>query len=199
MQHLPNKVSYLARTIRRNPAELFRLVRVAWSTFRFRFLHRCVGAGTIVGEATVMTNSSNIDIGNDCLIQDRVYLRAGPNGRITIADRVALNSFVQLFGHGGISIGEDSQLGPNTMATTTGHDYSATDLEQNYSPIKIGRRVWIGANCTILPGVSIDDQAVIGAGAVVNTDIPANCIAVGVPARVIRFFDIDAKVKSTGT
>ena len=136
-----------------------------------------------------MTNTSNLSIGRNCLIQDRVYLRAGVDGRIDIGDRAALNSFVQMYGHGGITVGDDSQIGPNTVITTTGHDYMATHLEQDYSPVVIGERVWIGANCTIVPGVSIGDRAVIGAGAVVTRDIPPRCIAVGVPARVIRYFD----------
>ena len=186
---MPNKHLYLLQTLLKNPAELIRIARVAWSTFRFRFLHRCVGSGTVVGEGTVMTNASNIHIGKDCLIQDRVYLRAGMTGRVEIGDGAALNSFVQVYGHGGITIGDDTQVGPNTVITTTGHDYLATDLQQNYAPINIGRRVWIGANCTILPGVTIADQAVIGAGAVVSRDIPARCVALGVPARVARYFD----------
>jgi acetyltransferase-like isoleucine patch superfamily enzyme len=136
-----------------------------------------------------MTNASNIHIGKGCLIQDRVYLRAGMTGEITIGNGAALNSFVQIYGHGGIEIGDDTQVGPNTVLTTTGHDYLAANLQQNYESIKIGRRVWISANCTILPGVTIGDQAVIGAGAVVSRNIPARCVALGIPARVVRHFN----------
>ena len=198
MDHLPEKTRYLMKTFARNPSEIFRLARVGWSSFRFRHLHRCVGSGTVVGEGTVMTNVSNISIGEGCLIQDRVYLRAGIDGRIEIGDGAALNSFVQMYGHGGITIGHDSQVGPNTVITTTGHDYMATDLLQNYSPVRIGRRVWIGANCTIVPGVTIGDQAVIGAGAVVTRDIPPRCVALGVPARVVRHFDQNEAGKEDG-
>ena len=136
-----------------------------------------------------MINAANIDIGTDCLLKDRVYLRAGIEGRISIDDRAALNSFVQMYGHGGIKIGKDTQIGPNTVITTTTHDYLATALETSFLEISIGERVWIGGNCTILGGVHIGDQAVIGAGAVVTKDIPARSVAVGVPARVIRSFD----------
>ncbi len=199
MEHVPNKARYLLQTAIRNPSELIRLARVAWSSFRFRYLHRCIGVNTVVGEGTVMLNTANICIGDGCFIQDRVYLRAGLDGQIVIGDGVALNSFVQMYGHGGISIGADSQLGPNTVVTTTGHDYLASDLERNFAAIKIGKRVWIGANCTKLPGISIGDRAVIGAGAVVSKDIPARCLAVGVPARVIRFFDEDSVSGSSVT
>jgi acetyltransferase-like isoleucine patch superfamily enzyme len=136
-----------------------------------------------------LINSNNIEIGANCLIKDRVYLRAGIDGHIILGDGAAINSFVQIYGHGGVNIGEQTQIGPNSVVTTTGHDYLSRNLDQDYSAISIGARVWIGANCTILPGVTIGDHAVIGAGAVVTRDIPANCVAVGVPARVIRHFD----------
>lgn len=189
MKHLPHKAQYLLRVAFRNPSELLRIAKVAWTTFHYRWIRRCVGRNTVVGEGTVMVNSANIYIGSDCLLQDRVYLRAGIGGHIVIDDGAALNSFVQMYGHGGIHIGKDSQVGPNTVVTTTGHDYLSSDLDSEYSGISIGERVWIGANCTILGGVHIGDQAVIGAGAVVTKDIPARCVAVGVPARVIRSFD----------
>ena len=53
-------------------------------------------------------------------------------------------------------------------------------------PVRIGNNVWVGANVTILPGVSIGDNAIIAAGAVVTKDIPANMLAAGIPAKVIR-------------
>lgn len=53
-------------------------------------------------------------------------------------------------------------------------------------PVRIGNNVWVGANVTILPGVSIGDNAIIAAGAVVTKDVPANMLAAGIPAKVIR-------------
>ena len=58
-------------------------------------------------------------------------------------------------------------------------------------PIKIGNDVWIGVNVTILPGVTIGENAVVGAGAVVTKDVPDNAVVVGNPARVIRYLDAD--------
>ncbi|MEJ2750776.1 MAG: DapH/DapD/GlmU-related protein, partial [Anaerolineae bacterium] len=80
--------------------------------------------------------------------------------------------------------------------TTTDHNYHNA-LEVRYKPIVIGEGVWIGSNVTILPGVTIGDRAVIGAGAVVNRDIPPRTIAVGVPARVIKTID-DQALPETG-
>jgi acetyltransferase-like isoleucine patch superfamily enzyme len=189
MEYLPDKAQYLLRTVFGNPSELLRIARVAWTSFRFRWIQRCVGKNTVVGEGTVMVNSANIEIGSGCLIKDRVYMRAGIAGSIVIDDGAALNSFVQMYGHGGIKIGKNAQLGPNTVVTTTGHDYLSGSLETEYAGISIGEGVWIGANCTIIGGVHIGDQAVIGAGAVVTKNIPPRCVAVGVPARVVRSFD----------
>lgn len=189
MNHLPQKAQMIVRAAISNPFELFRIARIAWTSFYFRRIRRCVGRNTVVGEGTIMVNSANIDIGSNCLLQDRVYLRAGADGHIVIGDGAALNSFVQMYGHGGIDIGKHAQIGPSCVVTTTGHDYLSNDLETNYSPISIGERAWIGANCTIIGGVHIGDQAVIGAGAVVTRDIPSRCVAVGVPARVVRSMD----------
>src|SRR5690606_18371727 len=116
-------------------------------------------------------------------------IRAGVHGRVEIGDRVAINSFVQIYGHGGVSIGDETQLGPGTIVTTTGHDYADEKLEASFTPIVIGRRVWVGAHVTIIGGVTIGDSAVIGAGAVVIRDIPPHTLAVGVPARVVRRLD----------
>jgi acetyltransferase-like isoleucine patch superfamily enzyme len=199
MRHVPNKFGYLLRTLMHSPLDLVRLVEVALTTFKLRFINRCIGPRSIVGEKTVFINSGNIKLGSGCLIQDRVYIRAGVDGMVEAGDGVAINSFVQIYGHGGVRIGAHTQIGPSTVLTTTGHDYRAQELERNYSPIVIGKRVWIGANVTILPGVSIGDHSVIGAGAVVTRDIPAYSLAVGVPACVVRSLRTDAIEKEAPT
>ena len=61
----------------------------------------------------------------------------------------------------------------------------------NSKPITVGNDVWIGGNCTILPGVTIGNNVIIVAGAVVTKDIPDNCIAAGVPAKVIKQLEND--------
>lgn len=60
------------------------------------------------------------------------------------------------------------------------------------APVVIGRKVWLGAAVTVLPGVTIGDDAVVGAGAVVTKDVPANAIVAGVPARLIRMTGFEA-------
>ena len=85
-------------------------------------------------------------------------------------------------------------IGPNTTITTVGHPISPKGRRNHLaqaSEIRIGNDVWLGANVTVLPGVSIGNNVVIGAGAVVNMDIPDNSLAIGVPARVIREIEND--------
>jgi acetyltransferase-like isoleucine patch superfamily enzyme len=182
-----DKFTYLKRVIRTNPSELLRLCRIGLTTAKYRYIKRCVGKRTIVGVRTEIINSANVHIGDDCLLQDAIYIRAGTEGRITIGNRAAINSFCRFFGHGSIEIGEDTQIGPGCLITTTEHDYDHT-LETLFKPVSIGKRVWIGANVTILPGVEIGDFSVIGAGSVVMKSIRPRCMALGVPARVVKLF-----------
>ncbi len=185
------KTDYIAKMLKQNPLELLRVLHVGWTTFKYRYLFRCVGAGTIVGRWVSIVNSGNVKIGTNCLFQDGVYMRAGNQGWITIEDRAALNSYSKLFAHGGIEIGEEAQIGPGSLVTTTDHDYYDENLETVFKTVRIGRRVWLGANVTVLPGVTIGEYAVIGAGAVVNRDIPPYAVAVGVPAKVIKYLNED--------
>ena len=184
-----DKLKAALAALRSDPLEAFRLARVGLATFRFRYILRIAGPGSVIGTRNRVINAANVAIGRDCLLQDSIYIRAGAQGRVTLGDRVALNSFVQIYGHGGVTVGNETQLGPGTIVTTTGHDYTDERLEASFSPITIGRRVWIGAHVTIIGGVTIGDGAVIGAGAVVIRDVPPRTLAAGVPARVIRRLD----------
>jgi acetyltransferase-like isoleucine patch superfamily enzyme len=187
-----DRVGYLARVLAHNPSELLRLAGIGLTTAKFRWIKRCAGPGSVMGLRTRIVNSANVRIGSKVFFQDDVYLRAGTEGRIVIGDRCAINSFAKFFGHGGITLGEDTQIGPGTLITTTGHDYRA-GLETSFKAVTIGRRVWVGANVTILPGVQVGDHAVIGAGSVVHRNIPPYSVAVGVPARVIRRIEPDTE------
>ena len=88
-----------------------------------------------------------------------------------------------------IIIGDYTLIGPNTQIYTACHSLDYKDRQENKEfgkPVRIGDHVWIGGNVTILPGVSIGDHSIIGAGSVVTKDIPANVIAVGNPCKVIK-------------
>ena len=88
-----------------------------------------------------------------------------------------------------VYIGDRTMIGPNVTICTTGHPIDPTyrDMVAHYSiPIHIGKNVWIGSNSVILPGVTIGDNTVIGAGSIVTRDIPENVVAVGNPCRILR-------------
>ena len=93
-----------------------------------------------------------------------------------------LESTVDVFYPELIEIGDDTIIGYNTVILA--HEFLGDELR--IGEVKIGRRVTIGANCTILPGVRIGDNAVISAHSLVNSDIPPNVLAGGVPAKVIK-------------
>lgn len=91
-----------------------------------------------------------------------------------------------------ITIGSDCQIGPNVQLLTPTHPIApqpCRDKLEAARPITIGDNVWLGGGVIVCPGVSIGDNAVIGAGSVVTRDIPADVVAVGNPARVIRSID----------
>ena len=88
---------------------------------------------------------------------------------------------------GGIFIGDGSLIGHNVVLATLNHAMSPEDRASMIpAPIRIGKRVWIGANATVLPGVTIGDGAIVAAGAVVTKDVPENIVVAGVPAVPIR-------------
>ena len=106
---------------------------------------------------------------------------------IRLGRRVFINSGARFQDQGGITIGDDCLIGHNAVLATLNHDLSPTRrADMHPAPIRLGCNVWLGASVTVLPGVSIGDNAVVAAGAVVTTHVPANTVVAGVPARVLR-------------
>jgi acetyltransferase-like isoleucine patch superfamily enzyme len=113
------------------------------------------------------------------------YTDCGKN--ITLGKNVFINSGCRFQDQGGITIGDGALIGHNVVLATLNHDFAPEKRSTMHpAPIVIGKNVWIGANATIVPGVTIGDNAIIAAGAVVTKDVPANTVAGGVPARVIK-------------
>lgn len=113
------------------------------------------------------------------------YTDCGIN--LHIGEHVFFNSGCRFQDQGGIYIGDGCLIGHNVVLATINHDLDPANRGTNLpSPIRIGCNVWIGANATVLPGVTIGDNAVIAAGAVVTKDVPANTVVGGVPAKSIR-------------
>ena len=110
---------------------------------------------------------------------------------IHLEKNVFINSGCRFQDQGGIYIGENSLIGHNAILATLNHNvdpYNRADLYPK--PIHIGKRVWIGSGSIVLPGITIGDNSIVGAGSVVTKDIPPNTIYAGNPAKFIKNIDI---------
>lgn len=126
-------------------------------------------------------------VGQNPVILPRFVCDNGKN--ISVGDNFLINFNGVILDIAPVIIGNNVMIGPNTLITTVNHPLNAKERRNHMAvatPVTIGNDVWIGGNVTILPGVTIGDRAVIAAGAVVTKDIPANTVAGGVPAKVIK-------------
>lgn len=130
-------------------------------------------------------------------ISTRRHFKIHRWGGIRIGARAAFGDYTQLLNFTRIEIGDDFLSAGNLIVTTGTHD--PITLTPGAAPVRIGSRVWCGMGVTILAGVVIGDDVVIGAGSLVNKDIPGNSVAAGVPARVLRSLDRPAGLKLWNT
>lgn len=113
------------------------------------------------------------------------YTDCGKN--LTIGKNVFINSGCRFQDQGGINLGDGVLIGHNVVLATLNHGLAQEERSNTHpAPIRIGKNVWIGANSTVLPGVTIGENAVVAAGAVVTKDVPENVIVGGVPAKIIK-------------
>lgn len=118
------------------------------------------------------------------------YTECGIN--IKLGKNVFINSGCCFQDHAGIEIGDGTLIGHQVVIATLNHAQDPVSRADMFpKPVKIGKNVWIGAHATILPGVTIGDNAIIAAGAVVTKDVEKNAVAGGVPAKKIK--DIEVK------
>ncbi len=124
-----------------------------------------------------------VHVGRDC------YVSVWPEGELLVGSRTYLGRGSIILAHRSVCIGDDCLIAPGCHITDVNHGIAAGRLIRDQAleseAVRIGRDVWIGAGCSVLPGVTIGDGAVIGARAVVTRDVPENAIVAGVPARVI--------------
>ena len=157
-------------------------------------LRRCTAVGhrARVYGAPRITNMGEIRIGDRFIFFNqtvRSELVTHPGGCIEIGHGVFVNYGASISAHRLVRIGDGAQLG--SYACLMDNDYHQVedrDKPGESKPIILGRNVWLGVRVVVLKGVTIGDNAVIGAGSVVTKDVPANCLAAGVPAKVIRTF-----------
>lgn len=127
------------------------------------------------------------DLGEDAYVKPPLFVDYGEN--IRIGARTFVNYNLVALDVAAITIGQDCQIGPNVQLLTPTHPLEPQprrDKLEAARPITIGDNVWLGGGVIVCPGVSIGDNSVVGAGAVVTRDIPADVVAVGNPARVVK-------------
>lgn len=134
----------------------------------------------------------DIRLGNDCDFGVGVFLNSGDNCQIRIGNKVSLNDYTYISALYGIEIGDNSRIGEFVSIRDNDHGFADPNRpihSQGFTgkPIKIGSDVWIGRGVFIGKGVEIGDGAVIGANSVVTKSIPAFAVAVGTPAKVIKY------------
>ena len=106
---------------------------------------------------------------------------------IRVGKNVFINSGCCFQDQGGITIGDGCLIGHQVVLATLNHGLAPEERGSlNPKPIVLGKNVWVGAHATVLPGVTVGDNAVIAAGAVVTRDIPPDCVAAGVPAKIVK-------------
>jgi galactoside O-acetyltransferase len=127
------------------------------------------------------------EVGENCYVEPPLHANWGCHTHF--GKNVYANFNLTLVDDTDIFVGDSVMFGPNVTVATAGHPIDPAlrlKVGQFNIPVRIGNNVWIGANSVILPGITIGDNSVIGAGSIVTKDIPENVVAVGNPCRVLR-------------
>ena len=136
------------------------------------------------------------EIGENCYIEPPFHSNFG-GAHVHFGKNIYANFNLTLVDDTHIYVGDYTMFGPNVTVATAGHPILPELREKAYqynASVKIGRNCWIGAGAVILPGITIADNVVIGAGSVVTKDIPSNTVAVGNPCRVLRNINEEDKI-----
>ena len=139
-------------------------------------------------EKTAMLQEMFAEIGEDCYIETPFHANFGGK-HVHFGKNIYANFNLTLVDDTHIYVGDYTQFGPNVVLATAGHPICPELREQLYqynAPIRVGRNCWLGANVVVVPGVTIGDNVVVGAGSVVTRDLPDNVVAVGNPCRILR-------------
>ena len=131
------------------------------------------------------------ELGENCYVEPPLHANYGGKF-VHFGKNIYANYNLTLVDDTHIYVGDYTMFGPNVTVSTAGHPILPELREQAYQynmPVRIGRNCWIGAGVTIVPGITIGDNVVIGAGSIVTKDLPSNVVAVGNPCRILREVD----------
>ena len=181
-------------------SSFYKRIRHSYNNFKFIYKQKHTKNNTGY-EKIVLNGVQYMDIGQNCRIGrmsklDCIgwYADQWLSPKLTIGDNVYIGDFAAILCADSISIGDNTLIADNLLITDENHGtenngvpYHAQPLHTK--PVSIGKNVWIGANVVVLPGITVGDNAIIGAGAIVTRDIPPNAIAVGNPAKIVKYVD----------
>ncbi len=143
---------------------------------------------TELAKRTEMLKEMFAEIGEGCYIEPPFHSNFGGK-HCHFGKNIYCNFNLTLVDDTHIYVGDCTMFGPNVTVATAGHPILPELREKGYqynAPVHIGKNCWIGAGALIMPGITIGDNVVIGAGSVVTKDVPSNVVAVGNPCRVLR-------------
>lgn len=168
---------------------VFYKVRGVW-----RFILQRIGKGISqtpnVASTAIIEPKCNVIINPTAEIKDYCIIRSHDNP-VLIGEFSQVNPFCVIYGGAGVIVGNNVMIGPHTVIAAGSHEYRNLNVPMRHAgsfdsgPIVISDDVWIGANCTIIDGVSIGEGAVVGANSVVTKNVSAYDIVAGCPARKI--------------
>ena len=187
---------------------------IFFRNFFYPLLFKKVGKGVSFGKSITIrhpykiTIEDNVVIDDNCMldakgvdnqgiiIKEGVYIGRNSilsckNGNIIISKNVNIGFNCDIFSASKVKIGENTLIAAYSYIIGGGHNYTRTDIpipeqEKHSYGIEIGKNCWIGAGVNVLDNITIGDETIIGAGAVITKDIPSYSIAAGVPAQVIK-------------
>lgn len=128
------------------------------------------------------------ELGPNCYIEPPFHANFGGH-HVHFGSDIYANFNLTLVDDTHIYVGDHTMIGPNVTLATAGHPINAELRYRNYQynmPVHIGRNCWLGAGVIVLPGITIGDNVVIGAGSVITKDVPDNVVVVGDPGRILR-------------
>lgn len=170
-------------------AALLRRLRLGWLRLRFPGVVFGRGCDLRAGLHLFVGPNARLSFGEACVVDRGMTIEC--QGELTVGDRTIFGHHCTLASRSALTIGPDCLIAELVSIRDHDHRFDRLDVpvrEQGevVAPVRIGHNVWLGAKVTVLRGVSIGDNVIVGANAVVTRDLPANAVAVGIPARVIR-------------
>lgn len=170
MNHLSKELQKITKTALENAEQFQRLNTGTHSQKEIR---------EVLGRITGWPIDDSVEI--------RLPIYSDYGSNLRIGKQVFINSGVTFVDLGGIEINDQVLIGPNATIISVNHPLDpANRREVECKPVKIGKNAWLGANSTILPGVSVGENSVVAAGAIVTRNVPANTVVAGVPAHEIK-------------